>query len=130
MNGLTKHICYNNKSGTAKTICSSHVLAYLGRPTSTYHYSSSISNIVGVLRRVGGYAVRSRDSVCGSKKLPSVGSIRKLIKSGKMNDPKKTHYAVFVSGHILLLNENGETVVDTDPRKVDRRKVWALRAIF
>ena len=130
MTGVKEHIRYDNKTGKAKTVCSSHVLAYLGIPPSAYHYSNRLENIAGVLRRVGGFAVRSRDSACKTKKRPSVGAIRKVIKSGKMNDPKGTHYAVLVDYHILLLDGNGKTVVDTDPRKADRRKAWAVRAIF
>jgi hypothetical protein len=39
-------------------------------------------------------------------------------------------YLLHVMGHVLLLNSKGETVVDTAPRKVDRRKVYNVVAIF
>ena len=130
MTGVKEHVYYNNKTGKAKTVCSSHVLAYLDIPPSAYHYSNTLETIAGVLRRAGGFAVRSRDSACKAKTRPTVGAVRKCIRSGKMNDPKGTHYAVAVDGHILLLDDKGNTVVDTAPRKADRRKVWAVRAIF
>ena len=35
-----------------------------------------------------------------------------------------------VKGHALLLDYNGNTIVDTDSRVRDRRKVLDIRAVF
>ena len=131
---VKKHVFYTN--GKAKTICSSNVLAYFGIDCSTYHYSACLKQIAAILRR-NGWACRSRDSRIKCKianldngKNPTIGSVRKAIKARKWGDPARTCYAVCVPGHILLLDWNGNTIVDTDPRSRDRRKVWAIRAIF
>lgn len=132
-NAVKKHIHYAKGS---KTVCSSHVLAYFGIDCSTYHYSGYINQISCVLRR-NGWACRSRNSRIGcsfgnmdSGKNPTMGEVRKAIKARKWGDPARTCYAVCVPGHILLLDWNGNTIVDTAPRKRDRRKVWSIRAIF
>ena len=35
-----------------------------------------------------------------------------------------------VDGHVLLLNRDGQTIVDTDSRKRDTRKVVGLWGVF
>ena len=124
--GIKAHIKY--KSGEMKTVCTSNVLAAFGIDPETYQYGSRLHQMDSVLRREG-WAVRSRDSVCRVKTRPSVGAIRKSI-VGAMKDPEGTQYLVFVEGHVLLLDSNGVTTVDTDPRKGDRRKAFAVRAVF
>ena len=37
---------------------------------------------------------------------------------------------VTVRGHVLLMDSDGRVVVDTSPRKADRRTVWSVRAVF
>jgi hypothetical protein len=59
----------------------------------------------------------------------TVGSVRKEIAS-YTDYTEDTMYLIQVMGHVLLLNSNGQTVVDTSPRKVDRRKVYNVVAIF
>jgi hypothetical protein len=112
------------------TVCVSAVLAHLGIPESAYRWTWNArtrSNVYeGVVRRHG-YGVRSRKS-----RIPrgaSVGGARKAIAAIK-GDPPGTMYAVEVAGHLLLLNGKGETVIDTDPRKRDHRKVRKLYAIL
>ena len=39
-------------------------------------------------------------------------------------------YIVQVEKHVLLLNAEGITVIDTDPRKRDRRKVRGVWGLF
>ena len=76
-----------------------------------------------VLRRKG-YAVRSRKSKMG--KASSVGQIRsKLAKLGE-----SCHYFVGVAGHVMLLDNQGKTVVDTDPRKRDKRAINRVYAVY
>tara|TARA_R110002020_G_scaffold80389_1_gene200641 strand:+ start:272 stop:820 length:549 start_codon:yes stop_codon:yes gene_type:complete len=124
-----------------KTVCTSSVIAHFGIPPSTYHYSGSIPDIKRILQR-GGFSVRSRKSACkltyraeqanGKMKtlrrlhadLPSVAKIRPLLR--KLNDAADARYLVLVPGHVLLLDGNGKTIVDTDDRKVDRRKVQGV----
>jgi hypothetical protein len=112
---------YKAHNGGKKTGCTSACLAYFGIGLSDYRYSQTCTDVVNVLRRKG-YTVRSRLS--SVKRGSTVGGLRKqLAKLGK------GIYLVRVPGHVLLLNEKGETVVDTDSRKRDRRKVDRLYKI-
>ena len=125
---LDDHITH--ASGRMKTVCTSSVIAHFGIPPSTYHYSSSMDDVKRLLRR-GGFSVRSRKSACKIPRriavrrfLPSVAKIRPVLR--KLNDAADARYLVLVPGHVLLLDGNGKTIVDTDDRKVDRRKVQGV----
>jgi len=125
---LSDHITH--ASGRRKTVCTSSVIAHFGIPPSTYHYSGHMSDIKRILRR-GGFSVRSRKSACKIPRriavrrfLPSVAKIRPVLR--KLNDAADARYLVLVPRHVLLLDGNGKTIVDTDRRKVDRRKVQGV----
>jgi len=52
-----------------------------------------------------------------------------------MNDyaTKEQHliaYVIRVEGHVLMIDRNGKTLVDTAPRKRDRRKVLDITGIY
>ena len=125
---LSGHITH--ASGRRKTVCTSSVIAHFGISPRTYHYSGHMSDIKRILRR-GGFSVRSRKSAVkiprkrwNDKCLPSVSKIRPLLR--KLNDAPDARYLVLVERHVLLLDHDGATIVDTDPRKVDRRKVQGV----
>jgi hypothetical protein len=122
---LSNHREFGN--GKAKTICVTAVLTALGVPINSFHYTwNGKRNCWDSVLRRHGYAVRSRRS-----KLPkrcSVGQARTRI--ANLDDPAGTLYIIKVEGHILLLDSDGKTVVDTAPRKRDRRQVIELKAIF
>ena len=110
------HITYG--SGRRKTVGASSVLAHFGIYPDTYKYAENINDINRILRDRG-YSVRSRKSKIVTKKANTLGSIRNRIKDS--SEPGK--YFVRVPGHAMLLDGDGKTIVDTDPRKRDRRKV-------
>jgi hypothetical protein len=127
---LNEHI--NTKGGNFKGVCVSACLSYLGIQPHEYKYTSSrktigLATINAIMRRFG-WAVRSRKSTL-LKGTKTVGSVRREIASYEDYSPD-TVYLVHVSGHVLLLNAKGETIVDTAPRKVDRRTVYDVKAIF
>ena len=131
-NGISDHIYYDN--GKAKTVCTTTVLGALGISPTTYHYSGFIPQIQGILRR-NGYAVRSRAS--HTKAASTVGALRGIIAKNttKWGDPSGTHYAVVVrcgngGAHIILMNREGKTLVDTAPVKRDRRRILKVMAVF
>ena len=39
-------------------------------------------------------------------------------------------YVIRVEGHVLMIDRNGKTLVDTAPRKRDRRKVLDITGIY
>lgn len=126
---LKGHITH--ASGERKTVCVTACLTALGIPVENFHYTGSVADQrrEAILRRHG-YAVRSRMS--SIPKNASVGKARAAIQ--KMNDPTHTLYLVTVmygkSRHAMLLNRDGNTIVDTDPRKVDKRKITSIKAVW
>ena len=58
----------------------------------------------------------------------SVGGARAKIRA--LKDASDVMYIARVKNHVLLLNRDGETIIDTDPRKVDKRPLVGLVAVF
>ena len=116
---------------SAKTVCVSAVLDYLGIRPHQYHstYTHKSGNRWDQILRRFGYAVRSRRS-----RLPKrMDKLKPALR--RLNDPHGTVYAVTVWvdddwSHLVLLNKYGQVLVDTNPRLVDCRKVVTVRAIF
>jgi len=102
-----------------KSVCATAVASYFGAANEV-RYLHTIQDIIGAVRKAG-YTVRSRKS--SVKKDISVGGLRLLAQQGKLEFGK---YIIRVDGHALVMNQEGTTVVDTDPRKRDRRKITHL----
>jgi hypothetical protein len=119
-------------NGRARYVCAGTVLQALGIDPEHYHYTwNGRENVwVRVLRRHG-FAVRSRTSRIKAGRT-TVGQARKVIRKliNTAFDPPNTVYAVVIPGHVLLLGNDGQTLVDTAPRKRDRRQVVRLYAIW
>lgn len=117
--------------GNFKGVCVSACLSYFGIAPDQYRFTSSkktgIHCYLNILRRFG-WSVRSRKStlIKGTK---TVASVSKAIRAYK-DYVEDTMYLVHVSGHVLLMNSQGKVVVDTAPRKVDRRRVFTVTAVF
>jgi len=140
--GVPKHI-YHKKG--AKTVCTSAVLAAFEIDSCSYHYSGTLKQRLNLLRK-NGWAARSRNShiARGFRKLKiksgakSVGKVRKIIahlnkdepEINAWGDPLGTRYMIRIEKHALLLDYHGKTIVDTDPRLRDKRKVSDIRAVF
>lgn len=126
---LKDHITH--ESGERKTVCVTACLTYFGVPVDGFHYTGSVKDgrREAILRRHG-YAVRSRLSRI--KKANSIGKVRKQIQS--WDDPMGTKYLVVVQGsgycHAMVLDQSGTTVIDTAPRKKDKRKVVKIHAVW
>jgi hypothetical protein len=113
---LNKHIYFD---GGAKTVCVSTCLAFFGIMPNEYVYTSSKGNVnayENVLRRKG-YSVRSRKSEFGIKKIVTMTELRRKLKS---SDYTANDLFIVVgyqrkSAHLMVLNGNGETVIDTAP---------------
>lgn len=112
-----------HKSGRMKTICTSAVLAAFGIDESTYHYASCREDVVRVLRSHG-WSARSRKS-----RLPKACTIGRLRTWLRKHGELGTRYYASVPGHAMLLDSSGATVVDTDPRTRDRRRVLGIAQV-
>ena len=111
---MKEHKIYEN--GNKKTVCVSACLSFFDIQPTEYRYTYTKNNSfawVNVLRRK--YSVRSRMSEFKITKNDTMTTLR--------NSMKKSRYGVndffIVSGyqkttaHLMVLNGNGETVIDT-----------------
>lgn len=103
--------------GGAKTVCVSTCLNYLGISPDRYHYTSSNGNVAAyknVLRRFG-YSVRSRKSEFRIKNSPTMTDLRKKLRKSQYTskDLFLVHGYQSKKAHLMILNGNGETVIDT-----------------
>lgn len=110
----------NNKDNPNKNMCALEV-AKVFRVDTMVTYLHTVEDLVSALRKR--YTVRSRRS---SIKGDTVGQLRNSI--AKNGDA--IAYLVLVKGHVLVLDQNGKTAVDTDPKKRDRRKVVKIYGIY
>lgn len=101
-----------------RTVCTGAVLSLFGIEKESYRFAQTVQDVVRLLRKRG-ISVRSRKSAAG-KATASVGRLRDAIKSGKLGTG---FFLVRVPGHVIMLDANGRTVVDTAPRARDRREV-------
>lgn len=122
---LNKHIY---TKGGAKTVCVSTCLSFFGIEPNQYHYTSSNTNIVAyknVLRRFG-YSVRSRNSMFKLRKRQTMTNLKQMLRKSEYG--AKDYFVV--SGyqskvaHLMVLNGNGETLIDTAPNSR-----WHIRDI-
>lgn len=123
---LNDHITH--KSGKKKTVCVTVVLTALGVDLNAFHYTNVYADI---LRR-NGFAVRSRKSAVG--KNATIGSCRAKLAQISREEPQITAYVAHVvygrSAHLILLDAEGKTIVDTAPRTRDKRRVYKIYAVW
>jgi len=113
---LNEHIHTN---GGHKTVCVSTCLSFFGIQPNQYHYTSSNGNryaYKNVLRRFG-YSVRSRNSMFKVKKRPTMTGLKQMLRKSEYG---ASDYFVVIgrqckSAHLMVLNGNAETLIDTAP---------------
>ena len=111
-----------------KTPCASAALRYFGATGITWNARTKENVWEGSLRRAR-FSVRSRFSKL-SKSETTVGAARGKIRQIAEREPNIRGFIARVKGHVLVIDLEGNTVVDTDPRKADRRKLLGLVAII
>lgn len=111
---LSAHV--RHSKGT-KTVCVSSCLSFFGIKPETYSYTSSEKNIqayIGVLRR-NGYSVRSKKSEFKAMNGCTMTTLRRNMKKSKYT--AKDYFVVSgyqsKKAHLMVLDGNGETVIDT-----------------
>lgn len=109
------------------TGCAGAVLKYFGCMGVTWNNRTEKNVYLDTLRR-NGYAVRSRTSQI--KKWSSVGAIRAKLAQIADKEPKIEGFIVEIINHVLVLDRNGQTIVDTDQRTRDRRRVLKVYAVW
>lgn len=121
--GYEKHQ-YNTYRGGHKTVCVGACLAFFGIKPNQYKYNTSPSKPYHYksILKLWGYSVKSLNSKLGVKSLHknysrdclTLTQLRKRIKSQFTSEDRFiVHVASGRGGHALILNGNGQTVIDT-----------------
>jgi len=121
---LSDHIRHAKGS---KTVCVATCLSYFGIPIDSYHYTSSNGNINAfktVLRKQ--WSVRSRKSQFKISKRPTMTELRRMLKKSEYTNNDKFIVSGInsTSAHLMVLDGNGETIIDTA-----RGCKWRIRDI-
>ena len=117
-----------HKSGKMKSACVTACLTAIGVPVDGFSVTGDIykANYLSILNRHG-YSTRSRKS-----KMPktlTIGACRKAIIG--LDEDAVYFVILYHKGycHAIVLDNKGRTRVDTDPRKMDKRKVYSIHAV-
>jgi len=111
-----------------ETPCATSVLKFFGVKGVTWNDRTKTNVWDATLRR-SGFSVRSRFSKLKANERSVGGSRRKLAEVAR-NEPDLLAFVVRVKGHVLVMDRNGKTVVDTAPRNRDHRKLLKVVAVF
>jgi hypothetical protein len=115
----------NNRENPNQNVCCQAVANWFGTATEV-RYLHCMSDLVRSVRTK--YTVRSRLSTVGKR---TVGQIRKRCEAITANESIAVKgFIVRVDGHVVLLDKMGLTVVDTDPRKRDKRKITHCYVVY
>lgn len=110
----------NNPINPNQNICAQAVARALGVADNVRH----LHTIMDVKRAAGTrFSVRSVKTAAKSK---TVGGARKNVAS--IEDALA--FIVYVKGHVILLKNDGSTIVDTAPRKRDRRQILSIHGVY
>ena len=109
------------------TPCAGAVLAWFGITGTTWNERTKTNVWMNTLRRHG-ISLRSVKSQL-RKSEQRVGGARKRLAEIAMHDSTITGFIVAVHGHVLLLNTEGKTIVDTSTRQRDKRTILKIYAI-
>jgi hypothetical protein len=107
-----------------KSICCKAVTDYF-KTTNLCTYLHNSGDIVYSIAKK--YNVADKDYLV---KGMTVEAAREVLRKNSLKEKRKVKgYFIIVKDHALLLNEKGETIVDTDPRKIDYRKIEACNIV-
>lgn len=126
---MTKRLVnhHQHASGKWKTVCTSSALAWWGISPDMYNYSASGREVKNILGH-NGWSVRSR--MCQflvKKNRTSLGTLRRQMRHNEEGQYNDYYYVETImwkggewTGHCLVLNGAGESMVDTAPTGADQ----------
>lgn len=124
----TKRAGSNNPANPNKNMCALAVAQAL-HVADEVRYLHTWGDMERAVRKL--WSMRSVASAVGLTKQPkTVGAMRKKLVDVAEKNPRLAHYVIHVDGHVLLINRDGTTSVDTAPRKRDRRKVLSVYGVY
>jgi len=129
VNRKIQRLLSNNPDNKNKNVCVLAIAKALGCENDT-RYLHNINDLVYALRTR--HTVRSRADRAKGK---TVGKVRPMLHAIAAEVNAKAFVArvsgkVGGCGHVLMFDTGGNTVVDTAPRRRDRRKVTHLYVIY
>ena len=114
----------NNPDNPNKNLCGYAVARALGVDEAT-RYIHTIEDLQRAIRSL--WSLRSVKTKMGVKAgRTTVGAIRKRIAA----KGEALAYLVHVEGHVILLDKDGSTAIDTAPVQRDRRKVLRVQGVY
>lgn len=121
----------NNKDNPNKNWCGLTVANALGVADATL-YLHTWSDLARAIRTC--WSFRSVKTTLKVKPYQTtVGAVRVRIKRKGINKPATsdpTAYVVMVDHHVLMLDQQGNTIIDTDPRERDARKIHKIYGVY
>tara|TARA_R110000751_G_scaffold303164_1_gene417642 strand:+ start:453 stop:896 length:444 start_codon:yes stop_codon:yes gene_type:complete len=115
----------NNENNTNQNVCTQAVAKWAGVENSV-RYLHTNADLKRALR--SRFSVRSIKSALG--KAQTVGAARKVI--AKLFADRDDLAAIYISvpGHAMLVGRDGQTIIDTDPRTRDRRRIVHANGLY
>ena len=117
----------NNETNPNKNVCALAVDKVLCCDQQT-RYLHNWGDLQRAIRSL--WSMRSVKSYVNAKPDSTVGSLRKAMHDYATNEQHLIAYVIRVEGHVLMIDRNGKTLVNTAPRKRDRRKVLDIKGIY
>ena len=117
----------NNEQNPNKNVCALAVARVLSCDQQT-RYLHNWRDLQRAIRSL--WSMRSVKSYVNAKPDSTVGSLRKAMHEYATKEQHLIAYVIRVEGHVLMIDRNGKTLVDTAPRKRDRRKVLDITGIY
>lgn len=115
----------NNRENPNKNKCAIAVANALGVKDET-RYLHTWDDLQRAIRKLWSFrSVKSKLRVIRGR--TTVGSVRSKL--AKHNEGALA-YVIRVDGHVLLLDHNGQTIMDTDARERDKRKIVNVYGVY
>ena len=117
----------NNAANPNKNVCGLAVANALGVGNAT-RYLHTWSDMERAVRSM--YSFRSVRSAVKVKPDTTLGSIRKRLKQHCATQMDCIGYVVHIEGHVVLLDPDGATAIDTAAVQRDRRKIKQIYGVY
>ena len=117
----------NNASNPNKNVCALAVAKMLCCDKQT-RYLHNWGDLQRAIRSL--WSMRSVKSYVKATPDSTVGSLRKAMNDYAAKEQHLIAYVIRVEGHVLMIDRNGKTLVDTAPRKRDKRKVLDITGVY
>lgn len=112
----------NNLNNPDKNVCALAVAKFF-RVEDNVRYLHTVCDLQRAMRSSSEFHMRSRNSGIKGK---TIGAVRKKL----FDKIGAYYYIAVVERHVLVLDHEGNTLIDTDPRKRDARKIVKFFGVF